>query len=189
MDHLKIEQAHLVGQSIGGMIIQELAATNPQRLQSMVLIATTPSFGGRDETFKQQFLEARLAPLNAGKTIQELAPDIVNEIIGPLAAPDAVQAAVKSMAAVSEATYRETITCLTTFNRREELSNMSIPACLIAGEVDSNAPHRTMEKMAEKLPDSEFHLIKGAGHLVNLESPNETNAILSRFFEKVEAKL
>ena len=64
---------------------------------------------------------------------------------------------------------------------------MRMPACLIAGENDTNAPHRTMQKMAEKMPNAEFHLIEKAGHLVNLETPQETNAIVENFLEKSEA--
>ena len=121
LDALEIETAHIMGQSIGGMIAQEMAATNPGRVTSLILVATTPSFGGRDETFKQEFLKARLAPLEAGKTIRELAPAIAAEIIGPNATTEAIASATASMAAVPEQSYRETIRCLTTFNRREDL--------------------------------------------------------------------
>jgi len=56
--------------------------------------------------------------------------------------------------------------------------------CLIAGEVDQNAPAKTMAKMAGKIPQADYHEIKGAGHLINLEAGPETNAILNEFLAR-----
>ena len=69
LDDLAITKAHIVGQSIGGMIAQEFAIRFPERVLSLALVATTPAFGGRDEQFKTDFLRARLAPLDVGKTL------------------------------------------------------------------------------------------------------------------------
>ena len=41
MDHLKIEQTHLLGTSMGGMIAQHVALTAPERLKSLILVGTT----------------------------------------------------------------------------------------------------------------------------------------------------
>ena len=86
------------------------------------------------------------------------------------------------MAAVPEATYRAIIRCLVTFNRRDDIASLDMPVCLIAGEVDTNAPPRTMARMAETMRNAEFHEIQGAGHLVNLEAADATNDILGMFY-------
>jgi pimeloyl-ACP methyl ester carboxylesterase len=41
MDHLGIEQAHLLGTSLGGMIAQHVALMAPERLKSLILAGTT----------------------------------------------------------------------------------------------------------------------------------------------------
>ena len=41
MDHLEIEQTHLLGTSMGGMIAQHVALLAPERLKSMILVSTT----------------------------------------------------------------------------------------------------------------------------------------------------
>ena len=183
MDGLGLETAHVMGQSIGGMIAQEFALRFPERVVSLVLIATTPAFGGRDDSFKTEFLKARLAPLDEGKTMAELAPVFVPQIVGPGTSEAAIAAAVRSMAAVPEDSYRSVMNCLVTFNRRDDLLGIGQPTCLIAGSEDQNAPARTMARMAEQIPHAEFHQIDGAGHLVNLEAPEPTNAILRTFFK------
>ncbi len=178
---LDIPKAHLVGQSIGGMIALETACLYPEIAQTLTLIGTTPAFGGRDDSFKDQFIAARLKPLDQGHTLAELAASFVPQITGPIASAAARAAATASMAAVPEASYRDTIRCLVTFNRRDDIASLPMPCCLIAGEVDQNAPARTMARMADKIPNAEYHEIKGAGHLVNLEAGDETNTILLNF--------
>jgi 3-oxoadipate enol-lactonase len=186
MDALGIETAHLVGQSIGGMIAQEFYHRYPNRVTSLALIATTSAFGGRDESFREAFLKARLAPLDQGQSLKNLAPQFVPQIIGEKAPAAAREAAIRSMAAVPDASYRNILKCLVTFNRRAEFSSISVPCCLIAGEVDSNAPAKTMLRMAESLAGAEFHQVPGAGHLVNLECANETNQILRDFLSPID---
>lgn len=186
MDALDIKVAHIAGQSIGGMIAQEFALRYPERVESIVLIATTPAFGGRDDSFKTEFLKARMKPLDEGRTMAELAPEFVPQIIGSRASDAAKAAAVQSMASVPQESYRQVVTCLVTFDRYGDTAAIHHPACLIAGTEDRNAPARTMEKMAARMPSATFHQIEGAGHLVNLEAPDETNAILQQFLQQNE---
>lgn len=184
MDALGIERAHLCGQSIGGMVALETAVLHPLRVASLALIGTTPAFGGRDDSFKDQFVAARLDPLDAGQTIAGLAESFVPEIVGPIATAEVIEIATASMAAVPEQTYRDTIRCLVTFNRRDALAELNLPVCVISGEHDSNAPASTMARMAKKISGAEYHEIKGAGHLVNLEAGVQTNMILNEFYRR-----
>lgn len=127
MDALGLQRAHIAGQSIGGMIAQEFAIRWPQRVASLALIATTSAFGGRDDTFRTEFLKARLAPLDAGRKMADLAPEFVPQIVGPDAPAEAVRSAIRSMAAVPEASYRAVINCLVTFDRRDDITAISCP--------------------------------------------------------------
>ncbi|MEM7545110.1 MAG: alpha/beta hydrolase [Pseudomonadota bacterium] len=185
MDALGLDQAHIMGQSIGGMVAMEFAARAPERAKSLALIGTTPSFGGRDESFKEEFLKARLAPLAAGMTMAEMAKGAARAVTGPDASAEVIAAVVGPMAAVPPATWCAILECLVTFNRRDDLAVMAMPACLIAGTHDQNAPARTMQKMAEKMPAAEYHLIAGAGHMINQEKPAEVNAILTDFYGRL----
>ncbi|KMW60674.1 N-formylglutamate deformylase [Candidatus Rhodobacter oscarellae] len=174
-------RAHLVGQSIGGMLALEHALRRPEQVASLSLIGTTPAFGGRDDSFKDAFLKARLAPLEAGLSMAEMAAQAAPHLVGPNAPGGVGDEIAGIMSAVPEATWRAILDCLVTFNRRDDLGRVAAPCCLIAGSHDQNAPARTMQKMAAKLPDAEYHLIDGAGHMINQEFPCETNAILRRF--------
>lgn len=185
LDELQLDRVHLVGHSIGGMVAQELAATAPERLLSMTLVATTAAFGGRDESFKREFLARRLAPLDAGRNLAELAPELVASLLGDDPDPGGVELAVKSMAAIDEAAYRAALACLVTFDRREALPGYRLPVLLVAGERDRTAPVATMARMAEKITGSRLVTVAGAGHLVPLERPDAFNAALEGFLAEI----
>jgi pimeloyl-ACP methyl ester carboxylesterase len=188
LDELGIEDVHLVGQSIGGMIAQEVAIRVPTRVASLGLIATTPAFGGRDDSFKQAFVTARLGPLDAGVDMATMAEQAIPAIIGPSASADMRQIAVDAMGRIDETAFRQVISCLVTFNRRADQHRITQPCCLIAGSHDTNSPARIMAKMADGLANATFHIVDQAGHLVNSEYPDKVNAILTDFFDRVETK-
>ena len=184
LDALSVQQAHIAGQSIGGMVAQEFYCRYPKRVKSLLLIATTAAFGGKDNSFRDAFLKARLAPLEQGVSMGQLAQQAMPAIVGNNISSSAMQGAVEAMAALDENVYKEVLRCLVTFNRRDALSDITCPVCLIAGEKDTNAPASTMEKMSQKIPQAEYHVIEGAGHLVNTEAPDQCNQIVNHFLNK-----
>ncbi|MGG5809903.1 alpha/beta fold hydrolase [Falsiroseomonas sp. CW058] len=181
MDARGIGRATLVGHSMGGMLAQEFVATWPERVAKLVLYATTPAFGGRDPAFAEAFLRARLAPLEGGRTMEEAAPAMLEGMFAEGADPAAMPRAAAAIAAVPEEVYRETVRCLTTFDRRADLPRIAVPTLLIAGERDQAAPARTMQRMAEAIPGARIAVIPGAGHLLHLERPDAFRAALAPF--------
>ena len=181
LDRLNIERADLFGHSIGGMVALEFAATRPERVRSLILCATTPAFGGKDPAFAEQFLKARLAPLDAGKSMRELAQAAIPAAIGEGADAAGVALVQRAMSEIPVEVYRTIVRCLVTFDRRESLPSIKAPALLIAGERDPNAPPRTMQKMAETMPNARYVEIKGAGHLLPNERPGEINRLVADF--------
>lgn len=185
LDALGVSRAVVLGHSIGGMVAQEVAAAFPDRVRALILSATTPAFGSRDGSFQQQFLKARLAPLDAGRTMAELAPEFAPQLVGSGAAPEAAPTAARLMAELPEATFRAGLTCLVTFDRRADLANIRVPTLLIAGEEDSNAPLKTMTRMAETIPGARLEVLPRIGHLAPLECPDRYADIVQRFLAQL----
>lgn len=181
---LEVERAHLVGHSIGGMVALEFAARFPERVASLVLYATSPAFGRPDGDWQRDFLKARLAPLDAGKRMAELAPSIVENLVGDSPDTDGIARATAAMARVPEAAYRAAMQCLVTFDRRDALGGLAVPTLVMAGEHDDNAPAAMMERMAGKIPGAHYQVIPGAGHLAHFEQPAAFRAALDTFFEQ-----
>jgi 3-oxoadipate enol-lactonase len=185
LDAAGIARADIIGHSIGGMLAQEFALTFPDRVRALVLYATTPAFGGRDPSFAEQFLRERLAPLDAGRDMAALAAEGIPAMLGPAAPAGSVAAAVAAMAAVPEATYRATVRCLTTFNRRDDTARIAAPTLLIGGERDPLAPPRTLERMQAAIAGSLLLVVPGTGHLAHLEAPEAFNTAVRDFLRSV----
>ena len=87
LDRLHLARVDLVGHSIGGMLAQAFVARHPERVRTLVLSATTAAFGSRDGSFQKQFVADRLAPLDAGRRMPELAAEFVPGLVGSRAVP------------------------------------------------------------------------------------------------------
>ena len=178
LDALPVRRRVLMGHSMGGMVAQEGVAAFPQKVDGLVLSATSPAFGKADGAWQQEFLAKRLGPLDAGRTMAELAPALVAAMVGPDAEPAGVKVATEAMARVPGATYRKALHALVRFDRRDALTSIRVPTLVIAGERDANAPAAVMEKMAARIPGAEYHALTGCGHLANLERPRWFNDVV-----------
>lgn len=171
----------LLGHSMGGMVAQEVVARRPELVSQLILCGTSPSFGKPDGDWQQQFISQRTAPLDAGKTMADLAEVLVPQMIGPGSLPEGVKLATHCMGLVPAATYRRALEAIVTFDRRASLANIHVPTLLIAGEHDRNAPPAVMQKMASAIMRSTYLEMRGIGHLQNLEAPDEFDAAVLKF--------
>ncbi|UCH66883.1 MAG: alpha/beta fold hydrolase [Ignavibacterium sp.] len=64
------------------------------------------------------------------------------------------------------------------------LSKISIPTLVICGEEDNLTPPEVMKSMSDKIRNSIFVTIKGAGHLSPVEEPVTVNAEIEKFLNK-----
>lgn len=188
LDDLRVDRVHLVGHSMGGMVAQEFAAGWPERLRSLTLSGTSAAFGRADGAWQRAFVAERLAPLDRGLRLADLAPELLRGLLGADPDPEGVRQAIASMARVPEATYRAAVRCLITFDRRAALGRISVPTLLLAGERDPVAPPATMERMAARVAGARFVVLPGAGHLANLECPAAFNEVLAGFLNDVASE-
>src|SRR5690349_17347271 len=82
---LAMRRPVLVGHSMGGMVAQTMLRRRPDGYAAAVLAATSPAFGHSDGDFQRKFIADRLGPLDAGKTMAELAIAMVDRMLGPRA--------------------------------------------------------------------------------------------------------
>lgn len=187
IDGQKLHKPVLVGHSMGGMIAQTLLRRRPDGYRAAVLIGTSPAFGNPAGDFQKQFVAARLAPLESGKTMPELATEIVNGMMGP--APDAEgrALAIDLMGATPASTYRAAVLCLVQFDERANLGSIRCPVLCLVGEHDRNAPAPMMERMAAKIPGAKYVCLPGVGHLPNLEAPQAFDTAVLAFLTSLSA--
>ena len=187
LDTLGSSRFVLVGHSMGGMVVQELMARGEpytRDIAALVLCGTSPAFGKPDGDFQREFVRQRTAPLDAGKTLREMAEAIVPGMLGEpddVARDHARTLAVDAMGALTPDAYRTALQALVGFEQRAALVRLAVPVLLVAGEHDTNAPPKVMARMAESIPDARYVCLPGAGHLMNLTHPAAFDAEVRAF--------
>ena len=187
LDHLGTERAHVVGLSMGGRIARDFALRHPERVRSLTLANTSPGFGALSPDQVKAFLDARRAPLLAGKTPAELAPELARKLAGPQASHAALDALVDSISRLHKESYLKTLEASVTQDRAAPVERLRVPTLVITSEHDRLYPPPMARAMAARIPGAELVEIPGAGHLSNLEQPERFNAALSAFLQKLRS--
>ena len=184
LDELNVPAVHVVGHSIGGMIVQQLARTAQEKLLTMVLAQTSPAFGSKDGEFQRKFIAERLQPLQRGQSMADIATEVLPSLVGVDPDKKGVELAQKCMSRVPSDAYVAAVQCLVEFEGRDHLPLIAVPTLVLAGEKDNNAPASMMEKMAQKIPGAEFATIPNAGHLAPMGNPDAFNHVVLDFLAR-----
>lgn len=182
-DELGADQVHLVGISFGGMIAQYAAAAHPERIASLTLLATSPKFG-LDGTQPEAWRAARLAPLDAGQEPVDFADRVLNALAGPSITPEAMAGQLAAMGRITGAALRRSIDCLITHDSRAVLPSIQAPTVCLVGSLDDETPVAYSQAIVDLVPGAELVVVPGAGHLLNVETPDAVNEAIRRQLER-----
>ena len=178
------EAVVLVGHSMGGFVAQETYARFPEAVKGLVLSFTSPAFGGKGGEFARQFIAARVGLLDAGKSMAEVAAQLMPTMRGSKSDPEGLSQAQRIMAEIPPETYRKAVQLLTTFDRRPELKDIAVPALVLAGSEDRTAPPQVMERMAKEIPAAQYVVLEGCGHLGPMDQPDAFNSAVEAFLHR-----
>jgi pimeloyl-ACP methyl ester carboxylesterase len=165
----------------------------PERIAGLVIAASSPAFGQQDGDFQQQFVAQRLAPLNAGKTMTQVADKLIPTMVAPNALPvgatlaqypEGLALAHACMSAVPPATYRASLQALVKFEQRSVLPTISVPTLCLAGEHDKTAPPEVLRRMAQKISGAEYECLAGLGHLMGFEKEAPFHEAVLKFVRR-----
>ncbi|MEM9138242.1 MAG: alpha/beta hydrolase, partial [Pseudomonadota bacterium] len=137
------------------------------------------------DTFKREFVSGRLAPLDAGQTMAQMAPASVRMMSGPNTSAKDLAFMESLMSETPEDAYRAAIEYLVTFDQRAAQEHYAMPCLLIGGEDDPASPARTMEKMASKIPNAEIHVFPGR-HMTPVEQAEAVNPVIRAFLDRID---
>jgi pimeloyl-ACP methyl ester carboxylesterase len=189
MDAIGIENAYLVGQSLGGNAVSEVAATHPERVEKVVLIDSgingfqypTPNVLQRIPTYLEiNKTQGREAALRAWVHDPLFSISYASPRVRP-----ALEEIVLNCA------------CSLFFNPQfqirpptfERLGQISAPTLVLIGERDQNEFQAASNVLDERIPDSTRVVVPGAGHMANMDKPlRVTRETLTFLLEPVEAE-
>jgi 3-oxoadipate enol-lactonase len=179
LDHLGLERAQIVGQSMGGWVAMGFALRHRARARSLVLTDTLAGvfsadindelMRARDDVILRLSADAIGQHLALGEEFCERRPDLAflyQEISSMGDKPD--DAEVFAMLGAMRAPP-------------EQVAELGIPVLLVVGENDRLCPSRAMQLVANMIPGSRLEVVPEAGHSPYFEQPERWVRVVGEF--------
>jgi 3-oxoadipate enol-lactonase len=185
LDALDLAQAHLVGLSMGARILMDFQARYPSRAATLTLCDCHFGFQTTLTPEKRaEFIRLRQQPLQEGESLADLAPTLIDSLVGPNCTETAQADLLESILALHVDSYLKTIAASTNFDCSNDLSDFDLPVNLIYGQYDRLTPPSIGEDIAGRISRATLRKRPDAGHLSNLEQPKAFNAALENFLDQ-----
>jgi pimeloyl-ACP methyl ester carboxylesterase len=169
LDALGVKQAHVMGLSLGGMIVQRLAIEHPERLLSMTsVMSNTGEVGygqaspealailtGPPATSRAEYVDTHVA----GIGVYGSKPEWIDER----------ETRARATAAFDRCFYpaglrRQIRAALADGSRADELRQLTVPTLVMHGSRDTLIDPSGGQRTAEIIPDAQYVVIEGLGH-------------------------
>ncbi len=176
LDAVGIERAHFCGLSIGGMIGMQVATAWPERVDKLVLCATTPFMPGIEmwQERIETVLREGIAPLVDGILGRWFTPRFHAE------APDDVERVREMLLKTSAQGYVGSAAAIRDMDQRESIRGITAETLVIAGAHDPGATPAIAEAMTNAISNARMSILDSA-HLPNIEQHSQFNATVLEF--------
>jgi pimeloyl-ACP methyl ester carboxylesterase len=159
-----------VGNSLGGAIAMRWALDFPDQAAGLILIGT-----GAKLRVSPQILEM----------LDQAWPECINTLIDLAVSPTAPAELRERMRAwhltVGQESTRRDYRACDRFDVMGELSKLALPTLVIVGSLDRLTPPKYAAYLHEHIAASRFSVVKGGGHIVMAERPDEVNRSIAEF--------
>ena len=163
---------HLVGTGFGGYVAAEMATMGHSRFNTLTLIGSAGVFPREGEIHDQMMVSHR-------KYVQDSyrSEELYTSQFGEEPDPAIREIWDHSREMTARVTWKPYM-----FNRRLEplLTLVNTPTLLIWGTKDKIVPVGVANQFADLLPNSKLEMIDGAGHLVEMEEPDQVSALIKQ---------
>ena len=185
LEALGIERAHVVGASLGGLVALELAATEPSRVASLVLLA--PALPDIDPSPRLlAFAQAEEQAIAIGRT--EDAAEINVRMWADASAPDVRELVADMQRVAFEVQRRERADSAELDPPvSERLGSIAVPTTIAIGDRDLIDFRDITQRLARELPRASLHQIADSGHLLALDQPAVIARLVARHVAAVSS--
>ena len=185
LDHLAIERAVLAGLSFGGRVVMQAALAAPERVAGLILLDAVldgvpwdpASAAALDEASRQ----ARARGLRAGReawlahplfTAARQQPDVASSLA-------AMVGGYPGQHWIGHDPHQQTGP-----RPIDALEQLVMPVLVAVGERDVPGFREMAAVLARRIPGAQYHVVTGAGHMINMEQPAAVNGLLARFLDQ-----
>lgn len=197
MDFLKLEKAHLIGWSMGGMIIQNFVLKYPERAGKLVLFSTSAGFPSKDgvimlrnsliEVYELRKTDSKAAFFQLAKFMhstkfrKKMEKESTEKIYGIVTPEELIKDSTENQTNPTD--LKHLADAMLEHNTVDLLHQIKNETLIVVGSKDPLTPLMVNEQIHEKLPNSTLKVIQGAGHKVFFENQPEVNPIVIDFLK------
>jgi 3-oxoadipate enol-lactonase len=186
LDHLSVGQAVLAGLSFGGRVVLQAALAVPERVRGLVLMDAVldgvPWDGQSQAAIDLARDMAQTRGLGVGRAAW---------LAHPLFAPARNQPEISKRLAAMVAGYPGQHWMGHDPHEQagprpvDVLEELAVPVLVMVGEHDVPGFREMSAVLARRIPGARYHVVAGAGHMVNMEQPAAVNEVLVRFLDEL----
>lgn len=189
LNHLEIDKAYVGGQSMGGGIAARFAVAYPQRVAALMLIDSMTA-SGLPFSAEMNALHQRIAELAETEGMEAATEYSIaanpNAKLHGKDGPEASERVRQMFLALDPIGYANTIRAIhIEDDLTQHLPQITAPTLVLAGDRDPSGEAAHFSHT--KIPGSHYVVIPGAGHLANIDKPEEFNNHILEFLKTVEA--
>ncbi|CAA9489482.1 MAG: hypothetical protein AVDCRST_MAG65-1934 [uncultured Solirubrobacteraceae bacterium] len=183
ISELELGPSHVCALSYSGGIALELWRRHSGLAASLTLVGAYAGWAGSLPPDKvKNRLDRALAQADRGG--EAAARDFVPELFAPDAPAELLDRAIAVGASLHPAGLRIMARASAAADLRDVLPRVDVPTLVIHGAEDRRSPVSVSEALHAAIPNSRLALIGGAGHMTNLEAPDEFNRLLREFLRE-----
>lgn len=180
MTELGIEDAHVCGLSLGGVVAIAMYAAWPRRIRSLILADTFA-----DHPDGQAIYERGVA---ASGDLRAMAESRVHVLLAQPADPQVRSEVVETMARIDPAAYRIGAKAVWLAEQQGRAKAIRVPTLVLCGADDRITPPVLSRALANLIPGAQYEEIEGAGHISNLERRDAFNMFVGAFVRGVNSR-
>jgi pimeloyl-ACP methyl ester carboxylesterase len=188
LDHLRIQQAHVLGGFLGGLVAQELAIAHPERVRSLILLGSYARASGR----LRMLLEIWQGMVEQNIPLELQIRNRLTWTLHDLAfeQEDLIEALqrfyLREGRPLSDKNFVRQARAALEHDTLARLDRIEAPTLVVSGEQDMLTPPHLQRELASHIHKSRLVLVRGAGHLVAAEHAARFNRLVSRFVDEYD---
>jgi pimeloyl-ACP methyl ester carboxylesterase len=189
LDALALDRVHLVGASMGGMIVQQFAVTWPERLLSLT-IACSHCGGAAAVAASEQTVRKLVAASSGGGEAVRRGLEVVahpESFTLRREALDYYQWTKETWPHSAEEIQRR-MAAIAKYDVSEAIRSIRVPTLVITGAQDILVPVENSRRIAQRIPGARLALIEGGAHIFFLEQAEAMARELTAHFEAARAR-
>lgn len=180
---LGLGRPHVCALSYSGGIALELWRRHPELLASLTLVGAYAGWAGSLPADKvENRLQRALEQADRGG--EAAAREFIPELFAADAPAELVDQAIALSSSFHPAGLRVMARASAASDLREVLPGVAVPTLVIHGREDRRSPLSVSEALHAGIPNSHLAVVDRAGHLTNLEAPDEFNRLLREFLHE-----